>query len=285
MKRNHAIGTPIVILGAARSGTSMLRDLISSHNSVSKVPYDINYVWKYGNYSVPHDELTPDLLDEKKRSYIRAFLNRFRGSREYIVEKTACNTLRVEFVLKALPEARVIHIIRDGRDVAVSARKMWCSGFDLRRLRKKIGQVPFSAVYPYGLEYLKSYCARIFSNDGHVSTWGPHFKKLEESLNQYSLIEVCGIQWRESLNRTLESLDRLPSNQYCTVRYEDLLSEPEISSTGIFDFLHLEMSSEIGQYLKQINHRNIGKWRNQLTDEEYELLLHHIEDTLKSVGY
>ena len=38
----------VIVLGAARSGTKMLRDAIAANNGGFKVPYDINYVWRQG---------------------------------------------------------------------------------------------------------------------------------------------------------------------------------------------------------------------------------------------
>ena len=38
-----------------------------------------------------------------------------------MVEKTCANTLRLPFVDKVLPEARYLHIVRDGVDVVASA--------------------------------------------------------------------------------------------------------------------------------------------------------------------
>ena len=51
---------PIILLGAARSGTKLLRDVIATHPNIGKVPYDINYIWRLGNEFIPHDELEPE---------------------------------------------------------------------------------------------------------------------------------------------------------------------------------------------------------------------------------
>ena len=59
---------PIIILGAARSGTKMLRKALASHPDLHAIPYDINYVWKYGSYQLPHDELRPEHATYAARS-------------------------------------------------------------------------------------------------------------------------------------------------------------------------------------------------------------------------
>ena len=40
---------PIVLIGAARSGTKILRDALATALGVPQVPYDVGYVWRYGN--------------------------------------------------------------------------------------------------------------------------------------------------------------------------------------------------------------------------------------------
>ena len=49
----------IIIIGAARSGTKILRDVLAEASGVGCVPYDIGFVWRYGNQRVPHDVLDP----------------------------------------------------------------------------------------------------------------------------------------------------------------------------------------------------------------------------------
>lgn len=285
MTKTCEIKNPVVILGAARSGTSMLRNLIASHPDSSQIPYDINFVWKYGNYSVPHDELTPDLANEKILSYIRTYLKRFQGSKQFIVEKTVCNTLRVGFVQEVLPEARYIHIIRDGRDVAVSARKMWRSGLDYGRVIRKAWHIPASAIPSYGSSYLKAYVSRKLSRSKHLPAWGPHFRDLEKALQQFSLIEVCGIQWRESLVHTLESLAHISDSKFYTVKYEELVVDPKRKCSGIFDFLGLKMSPKTEEYLSRIQKASVGKWQKEMSETELRLLQNHVKETLESVGY
>ena len=62
---------PIIIIGAARSGTKILRAALSSHPEMVAIPYDINYVWKYDNYDIDHDELSMRDLFPANREFIR----------------------------------------------------------------------------------------------------------------------------------------------------------------------------------------------------------------------
>jgi hypothetical protein len=109
---------PVIVLGAARSGTKMLRDAIAAHQAMVAIPYDINFVWKYSNYSIKHDSLTPDHVTPSSAGYVYKFFRRFSQDRPgvRVVEKTVGNTVRVDFVRKIFPSCQFVHLIRDGRD-------------------------------------------------------------------------------------------------------------------------------------------------------------------------
>jgi len=119
---------PIIIIGAPRTGTNMLRDIIGAQPGFATWPCDeINYIWRYGNSGFPTDELIPIQVTPSIRKYIRKQFQlvskRYRSV--YVVEKTCANSLRLDFVELLFPEAIYINIIRDGRDAASSASKRW----------------------------------------------------------------------------------------------------------------------------------------------------------------
>ena len=72
-----ALERPIILLGAARSGTKILRSILGSHPRLSVVPYDINYVWTMGNFGLGHDEQEPSDLKPEIRDFIRNFIEKY----------------------------------------------------------------------------------------------------------------------------------------------------------------------------------------------------------------
>jgi len=62
---------PIILIGAARSGTKFLRDIIASDKSVKAVPFDANFVWRYGVEEESDDALSITGVTENKKNYIR----------------------------------------------------------------------------------------------------------------------------------------------------------------------------------------------------------------------
>lgn len=82
------------------------------------------YVWKYKNFHVGHDMLTKEHITPEIREHIvNYFKDQFLNNGEILLEKTPSNTLRFEFVYNLFPNAKYIHIIRNGVDVAFSAKK------------------------------------------------------------------------------------------------------------------------------------------------------------------
>jgi hypothetical protein len=110
------------VIGCARSGTSILGELIASHPDVQYV-FEAHDVWESvgtgpgGSHRLTADDATPAVRD-RLRGWVRERL----GGRRLFVEKTPRNVLRVPFLRAVFPEARLVHIVRDGRDVACSLR-------------------------------------------------------------------------------------------------------------------------------------------------------------------
>ncbi len=70
---------PVIIIGAARSGTNMLRDLLVELPAVGTWPCDeINYIWRHFNAAHPDDEFPPELATPRVRDYLRQSFARQR---------------------------------------------------------------------------------------------------------------------------------------------------------------------------------------------------------------
>ena len=68
---------PVIIIGAARSGTNMLRDVLTSLPGVGTWPCDeINYIWRHRNARNPLDEFQPEQATDPVRRFIRGEFDR-----------------------------------------------------------------------------------------------------------------------------------------------------------------------------------------------------------------
>ena len=104
--------TPVIIIGSGRSGTNMLRDIITSIDGFKTWDCDeINPIWRYGNRDYPSDEIPISKLTPKIKKYIR---QRFHGlykisKSKFIVEKTCANSLRLKYVFNIFPRSNGIN--------------------------------------------------------------------------------------------------------------------------------------------------------------------------------
>jgi hypothetical protein len=233
---------PVLVVGAGRSGTNLLRDLICSFDGFATWPCDeINYIWRHGNRDAPTDELSPADARPEVIRYVRGAFERRqrRAGGAAVVEKTCATTLRVAFAHRIVPEARFVVIVRDGRDVTASAMRRWTAGLDLRYLARKARFVPAGDLPHYALRYARARLARRHSREGRVSTWGPRFAGLDEAVRTRPLAEVCALQWArcvDSADRQLgEAADPAAVHR---LSYEQLVADPTHEIARLADFLH-----------------------------------------------
>lgn len=144
--KDFSPGSPVFIVGCPRSGTSLLRDLLQSHPNLA-FPDESRFIPAYYlAYGDPRSDeearrlgrtllrfpwvqrLLPELSPtdfEGCRSYREIVDRLFRtwaekeGKRRW-GDKTPLYLLKMPIILEIFPDARFLHIIRDGRDVTLS---------------------------------------------------------------------------------------------------------------------------------------------------------------------
>jgi Sulfotransferase family len=109
-----------LIIGCARSGTSILGELIAAHPDVKYV-FEAHPVWQLGGQGVNDaHRLTAEHAVPELRQYVRQWFEQKQGKANLVIEKNPRNVVRVPYLRAIFPEAKIIHIVRDGRDVACS---------------------------------------------------------------------------------------------------------------------------------------------------------------------
>lgn len=278
---------PIVMIGAARSGTKIVRDLLAEHPDVDCVPYDVNYIWRMGNEDVPHDEMTPDMVTPEVRDKIIRNLEAWWKGAPFFLEKTVSTCLRVPFAYAVFPEAKYIHLLRDGRDVVESVQRNWTSSPDWGYIFEKARTFPVREAFGYGLEYASTNVRKIFVKDkSSIGTWGVRYKGIDEDHSNKDLIEVCAMQWVYCIQKAQADIDVIPADQLITVRYEQLIEDPESFLTGIAEFAGLDPAPyREDRVLGRISPKNVGKGFRTMSQEQIDLAMPYLQDTLAELGY
>lgn len=265
---------PVIIIGAPRSGTNILRDVLTDLPPMVTWPCDeINLMWRHGNIGYPNDELPPRLATPRVQRYMRRqfeLLSRRRG-RAHVVEKTCANSLRVGFVERIFPDARYLFIVRDGVDVVASAMQRWTAPFDLAYTLRKLRYAPLTDLPAYAARFLANRLHRLTTADKRLATWGPVFAGMREVASELPLEELCAMQWKACVERAREGLERLPPERVFRLRYEEFATEPESVTGRICDFLGVEADGElIRAAAGKVRSDGIGKGRRQLDDATLE---------------
>jgi hypothetical protein len=123
---------PIVLGGCGRSGTTLLRMMLDSHRRICCGPESslfrrraIDPESLAGRFGFEGAEVRAIYDASRSRpAFIEAFaaLCMQRAGKARWAEKTPRNISRLGAIFRCFPEARFVHVLRDGRDVACSLR-------------------------------------------------------------------------------------------------------------------------------------------------------------------
>lgn len=224
----------VVVLGAARSGTSILRDLIAAHPAVAAVPFDVNHVWRIGAERMPDDVLSPDSLTREQAARIRGRLTHFARraagaawpGKRFIVEKTVGNALRPDFVDAVLPDALYVRIVRDPRRTVPSTIAAWRSPPDPGHLMRKARMFGPADVRYAGWYAVNALRGR-FSHRRGLKIWGARYAGIHDDLEACDLETVCARQWLSSVSAVDRFFAGLPDGRGISTTYEQLVAGPE----------------------------------------------------------
>ena len=225
---------PIFIVGCGHSGTTLLLRILGAHPNI-------------------HPILDESAAFSKNRTYLlRDFdMETLKAGKKRWVEKTPLHIHHIENIFKKRPEARVLVIVRDGRDVATSIKDR--KGDVLVGIKRWVRD---------------NSAAEKFQNDPRVT-----FIKYEDLIENFDS-EVGGI-----LGFIGEPFSEDVKNYHNLVRHEKLGHERPPSPAGEN---HLEYRMwQVTQPL--FDGRN--RWMGALSDEEKSLFKSHAGEMLIRYGY
>ncbi|MFH0945720.1 MAG: sulfotransferase [Planctomycetota bacterium] len=242
---------PLFIIGAPRSGTSFLGDAVGSlpefsyHYEPPMTKAAARYVYE-GSWSF-----------RKARRFYRFtyawLLRRHLDGDLRFAEKTPQNCFVVDFLNRAFQDAQFVHIIRDGRDAALSYREKPWLREDARSKRKRE-----SGGYLFG---------------PYARFWVEPERRAE--FESTSDLHRCIWAWRRHLEAALSQTAVLASRQVHQVRYESLCRNPVAEADRLLDFLGVvarTSKEQLLRHLESANERSVGRWRRELNDEESSLI-------------
>lgn len=274
--------SPVFIVGAPRSGTTMLQFRLRNLPNISFPTGESRFFMplyrdreRFGDLSqLENIRAVLQAMYDKNREFLETDLHGMRFDRDALAaelhaaghhtlpaiinglfdknargegktrwgDKTPYYVMHMTRLLEWFPKAQFIHLIRDGRDVALSL-------FGRR-------------------------------TDFHV-------------YNAYFAAEY----WESFIERGREQRQQLPPGQYLELRYEDLLAQPEETMRTLCDFLGETYSADIFTVSpvdnpgktplvhKPLQTDNSGKWRYRMKPKQIHAFESVAGNTLRELGY
>ena len=111
--------TPIFILGMPRSGTSLVEQIVSSHSQVYGAGELRSLPWAVQEAIDSGIDDPRKKLELLRSSYMKR-VEYFERDESYITDKMPYNFLHIDKIINAIPEAKIIHMVRDPRAVCWS---------------------------------------------------------------------------------------------------------------------------------------------------------------------
>jgi hypothetical protein len=278
------------VVGVGRSGTTLLRMMLDAHSNLS-IPPETHFVHRllaltgnqedvrkqflktvldsgrWGDFQIDADffkkciEQLPDFSVEKG---LRLFYSHYAEmhNKKRWGDKTPPYQLEMAKIHGCLPESHFIHIIRDGRDVAVSARNLWFgAGDDIKK----------QAVF---------WRKRILATREEAKRIPYYMEVRYEKLVNNPEIEL----------RKIASFIRLPFE-------EEMLNYHNNSEYRLSEIkdVHAEDGSMLAPRSKRLKiHKlvsrkpdtsRIGRWKSQLSPEDKRIYEQVAGDLLEELGY
>ena len=191
--------TPIFIVGMPRSGTSLVEQILASHPLVfgaGELGILVNLTNRFctgkeiAQFPECMLEINKDALERMGKGYL-AEIREFSEDAEYITDKMPNNFLRVGLIKTILPNAKVIHCVRNPMDTCLSIFKMdFTSPHGYAYDMVELGQY-------YNLyRNLMAHWEKVMP--GFMNTIIYEDLVADQQRQTQSLLDFCGLPWDEA---------------------------------------------------------------------------------------
>ena len=268
--------SPIFIIGMPRSGTTTLSRLLENCDGISSIGREAHDIWRL--YHHPRytkwsgDYVGPDDIKLGEKKVVYSLFKAAIGNNR-LLDKTADNLIRIEYLHELFPDATFIVIKRNPCDVINSLINAWKDPSGKFRSY----YVPKQLKIPeYNSE--RRWCLTLITN------W--------KDLTNSSIPEIAYEQWKTYVKGIIKARQIVSNEKWIEIYLEDMVSNPRDVFKGVCDKLDItldekkynESEKTIDTPINALSPKKSDKWKSQNLDSIIELLP-KIAPLSKEIGY
>ena len=173
---------------------------------------------------------------------------RRRMGAEIMLSKRTANNRRIPILESIFPEARYVHVIRDGREVADSLTKV---------------------------DWWRQ----------HVLWWDGRTAEQLERCGEERLA-IAARNWAYEMNELQKGLASVPPDRILEVRYDQVLSDPVGQMHTILRFLGVRPTEEYEDAILSLRlYSRPSAWQTRWSADQLEMVMREVRPLLHTLGY
>lgn len=255
----------VFIVGCGRSGTTHLGNVIAHHPQVAYLnePIDlwyaidrrtdfINFFGGKGECWLTDRDIT---LENESRAHRLFYLKKLLNKNKIIVEKLPSNSFRLLWLKNLFPNARFVHIVRDGRAVVKSIERL-----SKNNTYRVSGRYCFNQWW--GAEFHK--WEALLRRQEEIPTLDHVVAELQQQ-RPIDLRTMAAFEWLASIFAFQTcAADKWGSSCLYEVRYEDFVADPEKETQALLSWLTVDVDPGVVEYAVQATRTMTGGEREEI---------------------
>lgn len=286
------VSKPVIIVGTGRCGSTVFHQLLSKHpemmwlsglcdryptrpeinrHAVTAVSHPIiarlargkiqpDECYKFWEqhahgFAEPCRDLVATDVTPTVKHQVRAVMGEMLTPARYRLLVKITGWPRVSYLNEIFGDAKFIHLIRDGREVASSL---------------------LHVNFWRGWQGPQGWRAGLLSAEDQA-IWERYDR---------SFVALAGLEWRIQMRAMELARSSVDPARFLEIKYEDFCAQPEKCLQRVLEFAELPMSAELTRQLVERPIRKAShKWRDRLTDPQQRILHEILDEDVKLYGY
>lgn len=277
---------PVLITGPPRSGKGLLASLLSEAQEFLHVNEPVT-TWNIGMRRRADDRRSAEEATPRIRRRIRAVCHAklVRAGRRRYMDDLAHHALRIPFVTRVIPEAKVVLVVRSAAGAVPEMVHGWRHRDTVRAVFARRHEGLWTSAFPrLAVRWMSDYVhSRLL---GARRGWGPRVPGQESFSPVRDTAELAAYQWRIILQCALRDLAELAPGSWTVIRLEHLLRQPETELRRLAEFIEADAPDTlVAAALRRVQQPPAPAPRAELTDEEWERVRRQAACLQRDLGY